>query len=81
MKTAGTISQGPGGTRYEWFVLGDINGFFGLAFDNFTVLSFLAGILILGFQFPAEIVYKRMFPGTAFGVLVGDVIYTLRLCW
>ena len=61
---------------YEWFVLGDINGFFGLAFDNFTVLSFLAGILILGFQFPADIVYKRMFPGTAFGVLFGDVVYT-----
>ncbi len=76
MKSADTTLQRPGGTRYEWFVLGDINGFFGLAFDNFTVLSFLAGILILGFQFPAEIVYKRMFPGTAFGVLVGDVIYT-----
>ncbi len=45
-------------------------------FDNMTVLSFLAGILILGFQFPADIVYKRMFPGTAFGVLFGDVVYT-----
>lgn len=57
-------------------MLDDVSGFFGLAFDNLTVLSFLAGILIAGFQFPAEIVYTRMFPGTAFGVLVGDVIYT-----
>ena len=63
-------------TRYEWFVAGDINGFFGLAFDNFTVLSYLAAILIFGFQFPAEVVYKRMFPGTALGVLVGDLVYT-----
>ena len=22
--------------RYEWFVFGDINGFFGLMFDNLT---------------------------------------------
>src|SRR5207253_4554040 len=76
MKTVDRGGQISAATRYEWFVLGDINGFFGLAFDNFTVLSFLAGILIFGFQFPADIVYTRMFPGTAFGVLVGDVIYT-----
>src|SRR5437879_3898840 len=63
-------------TRYKWFTAGDLNGFFGLMIDNVSVLSFLAGILILGFQFPADIVYKRMFPGTAFGVLVGDIIYT-----
>jgi AGZA family xanthine/uracil permease-like MFS transporter len=62
--------------KYEWFAVGDINGFFGLMFDNVTVLSFLAGILIFAFNFPAEIVYKKMFPGTAFGVLLGDLIYT-----
>jgi len=61
---------------YHWFALGDINGFFGLMFDNMTVLSFLAGILVFGFGFPAEIVYTRMFPGTAFGVLFGDLVYT-----
>jgi len=62
--------------RYRWFVLGDLNGFFGLMFDNLTVLSFLAGILIFVFKFPADIVYTRMFPGTAFGVLFGDLVYT-----
>ncbi|MBP1649105.1 MAG: hypothetical protein H6Q30_2550, partial [Bacteroidetes bacterium] len=62
--------------KYRWFVLGDFNGFFGLMFDNLTVLSFLAGILIFGFKFPAEVIYTRMFPGTAFGVLFGDLIYT-----
>jgi AGZA family xanthine/uracil permease-like MFS transporter len=76
MKTVDQISQKARPARYDWFVLGDINGFFGLAFDNFTVLSFFAGILIFGFQFPADIIYRRMFPGTAFGVLVGDVVYT-----
>lgn len=63
-------------SRYRWFAVGDVNGFFGLMFDNLTVLSFLAGILILAFGFPAEIVYTRMFPGTALGVLFGDLLYT-----
>jgi AGZA family xanthine/uracil permease-like MFS transporter len=62
--------------RYRWFVVGDINGFFGLMFDNLTVLSFLAGILVFAFGFPGDIVYGRMFPGTAFGVLFGDLVYT-----
>ncbi|MEW6277507.1 MAG: hypothetical protein AB1758_02710 [Candidatus Eremiobacterota bacterium] len=61
---------------YRWFSPGDFNGFFGLMFDNLTVLSFLSGILILFFQYPADIVYKKMFPGTAFGVLFGDMVYT-----
>lgn len=65
----------PHANRYPWFVPEDLNGFFGLMFDNLTVLSFLAGILIFGFHYPADIVYTRMFPGTAFGVLAGDVAY------
>ena len=64
------------GQKYKWFVLGDLNGFFGLIFDNLTVLSFLAGILIFVFNFPADIVYTKMFPGTALGVLFGDLVYT-----
>ncbi len=62
--------------QYKWFVLGDINGFFGLLFDNLSVLSFLAGILVFAFGFPADVIYSRMIPGTAFGVLFGDLVYT-----
>jgi AGZA family xanthine/uracil permease-like MFS transporter len=64
------------GRKHQWFALGDINGFFGLMFDNLTVLSFLAGVLVVAFGFPADIVYARMFPGTALGVLFGDLVYT-----
>lgn len=66
----------PSRQPYRWFVLGDLNGFFGLIFDNLTVLSFLSGILIFAFGFPADVVFTRMFPGTALGVLFGDLIYT-----
>ncbi|MEP6484950.1 MAG: hypothetical protein ABJB01_10915 [Rudaea sp.] len=55
---------------------GDINGFIGLAVDNLSVLAFLAGALIGIFHFPPDIIFGRMFPGTALGVLVGNLIYT-----
>ena len=60
----------------RWFVAGDLNGFFGLVVDNLSILGFIAAALIGIFQFPAEVVFTRMFPGTAFGVLVGNLIYT-----
>jgi adenine/guanine/hypoxanthine permease len=60
----------------KWFAPGDVNGFFGLMFDNVTVLSFLAGILIFAFQYPADIVFQKMLPGTALAVLFGNLCYT-----
>lgn len=63
--------------RPRWFVAGDLNGFFGLVVDNLSVMAFLATVLVGVFQFPADIVFERMFPGTALGVLFGDVVYTI----
>ncbi|MCD9086178.1 hypothetical protein [Stenotrophomonas sp. SY1] len=60
----------------RWFVPGDLNGFFGLVVDNLSILGFIAMALTVIFQFPAEVVFGRMFPGTAFGVLVGNLMYT-----
>jgi AGZA family xanthine/uracil permease-like MFS transporter len=60
----------------RWSLGGDLNGFFGLVVDNLAVMAFLATVLVGLFKFPADIVYYRMFPGTALGVLVGDVAYT-----
>ena len=56
---------------------GDLNAFFGLVVDNMTQLVMMASILVGLFQFPREIVYSRMIPGSAIGVLVGDLIYTI----
>lgn len=61
--------------RYPWFGAGDLNAFFGLMLDNVTNLVILTGILV-GFGFPADFIYTHMIPGTALGVLVGDLIYT-----
>jgi AGZA family xanthine/uracil permease-like MFS transporter len=63
-------------TRYRWAAPGDWNAFFGLMLDNVMNLVILAGILIGVFGFPRDVVYTRMFPGTALGVLFGDLVYT-----
>ena len=61
---------------YLRLVPGDVNGFLGLVVDNLSVLALLAAVLIGGFGIPAPIVFGRMFPGTALGVLIGDLMYT-----
>jgi AGZA family xanthine/uracil permease-like MFS transporter len=68
------VSSAP--THRRWSLAGDLNGFFGLVVDNLAVMAFLATVLVGLFKFPADIVFTRMFPGTALGVLVGDLIYT-----
>jgi adenine/guanine/hypoxanthine permease len=61
---------------YRWAAIGDVSAFFGLILDNVVNLAILAGILVAGFGFPADLVYTRMFPGTALGVMFGDLVYT-----
>ena len=61
---------------YAWARRGDVNAFFGLMLDNIGDMILMAGLLIEVFGFPREFVLTRMIPGTAVGVLVGDLIYT-----
>lgn len=63
-------------SRIAWIRPGDLNGFLGLGLDNVTQLVILSGLLIGVFQFPADLVLYQMVPGTALGVLVGDLAYT-----
>lgn len=63
--------------RRSFFVASDFNGFLGLLVDNLSVMAFLATALIGIFGFPADLVYTRMFPGTALGVLLGNLAYTV----
>ena len=62
--------------RFRWYSRGDINGFFALAIDNIALLVGMSGILIGVFHMPSGIVMGRMVPGTAVGVLLGDLLYT-----
>lgn len=55
---------------------GDLNAFFGLMLDNVGVMILLAGNLSLVFGFPLDFLLYRMVPGTAIGVLTGDLLFT-----
>ena len=63
-------------SEYRWAVPGDVNAFFGLVVDNLTNLVVLSGLLVGVFRFPADLVLYRIVPGTALGVLIGDLVYT-----
>jgi adenine/guanine/hypoxanthine permease len=56
---------------------GETTAFLALFLDNVGVLIFLSAILIFTFDYPAEIILTRMIPGTAIGVLLGDIVYSL----
>jgi AGZA family xanthine/uracil permease-like MFS transporter len=65
--------------RYRWATWGDVNAFFGLALDNITVMMILTAILTASSgedRFTEEFVVTRMLPGSALGVLIGDLVYT-----
>jgi AGZA family xanthine/uracil permease-like MFS transporter len=60
----------------RWWAKGDCNAFFGLALDNLGLFVILAGLLIGVFGFPPDLVLRVMVPGTALGVLLGNLLYT-----
>ena len=67
---------------------GDINAFFGLMLDNVAVMVLLFGMISSStpveqqekdgqILFTPAFVLTRMIPGTALGVLLGDLVYTV----
>jgi AGZA family xanthine/uracil permease-like MFS transporter len=69
-------ARGGAGQQYGWAKWGDINAFFGLMLDNIGVMILMGSLLVAVFKLPRTFVLTRMIPGTALGVLVGDLIYT-----
>lgn len=62
--------------RYKWAAGGDVNAFFGLMLDNVANLVLMVSLLAEGFGFPAPFAIQYMIPGTALGVLGGDLVFT-----
>ena len=65
------------GNSYQWALPGDANAFFGLMLDNIAGLVLMVGLLSTVFGFPVDFALAYMVPGTAIGVLVGDLLYTM----
>lgn len=70
-----SLSSSSATTPYRWARPGDVNAFFGLIFDNLANLLLLVMLLGGAFQFPTDFIIKTMVPGTALGVLVGDIAF------
>lgn len=62
--------------RYKWFAVGDVNAFFGLTLDNVAGLILIVSLLKSAFGFPEEIALSYMIPGTALGVMIGDLAFS-----
>ncbi len=62
--------------RYRWATPGDINAFFGLSLDNLTGLVLTVSLLATVFGYPAEFALGHLVPGTAVGVVIGDMLFT-----
>ncbi|NBO91009.1 MAG: permease [Planctomycetia bacterium] len=74
-------------STYRWARWGDLNAFFGLMLDNVAVMGILLSAITSGLSpaeqaakgvlgFTPEFVLTHMIPGTALGVLFGDLLYT-----
>jgi AGZA family xanthine/uracil permease-like MFS transporter len=68
---AATSSAGQPG---QWFVPGDLDGFFGLFFSGFPDLLLIAGLAPLC-GFPLEMVASRIMPAVACSILLGNLFY------
>lgn len=62
-------------TSYQWAAPGDVNAFFGLMLDNIADLLLAVGLLSVIFGLPTNFALRYMVPGTAVGVLVGDLLF------
>ena len=60
---------------YKWHAPGDVNAFFGLMLDNIADLLLAVGLLSAIFGLPTNFALRYMVPGTAIGVLVGDLLF------
>jgi adenine/guanine/hypoxanthine permease len=57
------------------FVKGDLDGFFALALDNLVMLLLMSSLCVGLLGFSADIFYRRMLPGAAIGLVVGNLFY------
>ena len=65
-----------GENRYRWATSGDVSAFFGLMLDNIAGLVLAFVVLLQGvFSFPVDFALRYMVPGTAIGVMFGDLAF------
>ncbi len=74
--TSDRHSPGGAGRPAGWLAPGDVNAFFGLALDNLADLVLAVSLLATVFGYPASFALSHFVPGTAIGVVFGDLAFT-----
>jgi len=59
----------------RWCVRGDVDGFFGLALDNFVQLLLIDVLCRFVLGFDSILIYGTILPGVAVSLVVGNVFY------
>jgi AGZA family xanthine/uracil permease-like MFS transporter len=59
-----------------WAGPGDVNAFFGLMLDNLADLVLTVSLLASVFGYPTQFALSHLVPGTAIGVVAGDLLFT-----
>jgi len=61
--------------RFQWFVRGDVDGFFGLALDNLVQLLVIVALCRSVLGFSDDLLFGTVLPGAAVSLLVGNLFY------
>lgn len=59
----------------RWIVRGDVDGFFGLFLDNLLQLMLITALCPLVCGLPADLIYRKILPGAAVSILIGNLYY------
>jgi AGZA family xanthine/uracil permease-like MFS transporter len=65
-------------TPQPLFVLGDVDGFFGLAIDNLIQFLLIFGLCVGVLGFPIQLLLGSVLPAAALSILFGNVYYALQ---
>jgi adenine/guanine/hypoxanthine permease len=63
-------------TFRRFFILGDIDGFFGIALENLVKILLIVSLCQKLLGFPISLIYGRILPGVALSVVIGNLYYS-----
>ncbi len=61
--------------KHQWFVRGDLDGFFGLFVDNVIQLMLITVMCRYACGFPVEFITGRILPGAGLSIFIGNIFY------
>ena len=67
--------------RYPIWTRGDLDGCFGLMVDNLVQVLLIVALCTTVAGMPQDFIFKRMLPGVAISLVIGNVFYGLQAHW